>query len=134
MWGLSSLHVAALLSAAVLVPLLCAPSLARLAGLSALGFAASVLLVGLVLSLPALDPHRSHMVQQPPPPRHWFSALGSLKAVGVFAMSCSGHSTLPSLRNGMRTPARFPAVLTAAFSMLAGAYALVAGAGYWYFG
>lgn len=34
---------------------------------------------------------------QPPPGRHLFS-MGVLQSIGIFALSCSAHSTLPALR------------------------------------
>jgi vesicular inhibitory amino acid transporter len=52
-----------------------------------------------------------------------------LQSVGIFAVSVSGHASLPSLRTAMRKPAQFPRVLTLTFSVLLAFYASVAAAG-----
>ena len=54
---------------------------------------------------------------------------GILQAVGIFAMSHSGHNTLPSLRAAMAAPAQFPRVLTTTFAVMLAAYAALASAG-----
>ena len=64
-----------------------------------------------------------------PPPGHSLASLGMLQSVGIFAVSVSGHSTLPSLRAAMRKPALFPRVLTITFSVMMVFYMALAAAG-----
>lgn len=80
----------------VLLPLLCI-DLRRLSRFAMLGSVSTALVVCMVLGLLALDPHRTAMPQQPPPGHH-AASWGILQAVGIFALSCSAHTTLPALR------------------------------------
>lgn len=70
---------------------------------------------------------------QPPPSRH---VLGHslAQAIGIFAVSLSGHTTLPALRAGMSSPSKFPAVLSLSFAVMIGLYGAVGVVGYWYYG
>ncbi|GAB4818922.1 hypothetical protein N2152v2_005968 [Parachlorella kessleri] len=119
LWGQPPLQVAALVASLAMAPTLFLRNFKSLAGMSLLGFSSSVLLTLVVLSLLPLDPHRTGMPQQ---------------SVGIFAVSVSGHSTLPSLRAAMRKPALFPRVLTITFSVMMVFYMALAAAGYFYFG
>ncbi|KAL4858773.1 Translation initiation factor IF-2 [Chlorella vulgaris] len=133
--GIGPLHpnqLAALLSCAVLLPLLFI-DLRRLSRFSLLGSLSTAGVVCLVLALLAIDPQRSAMPQQPPPPRH-VASLGLVQSLGIFALSCSAHTTLPALRSAMAKPSRFPAALAASFGIMAACYGTVAAAGYWYWG
>lgn len=69
-----------------------------------------------------------------PPPGHTALGPSLAQAVGIFAVSLSGHTTLPALRAGMSRPSQFPAVLRAAFGVMALTYGGVGAAGYWYYG
>lgn len=133
--GLGPLHpmqLAACLSCVVLLPLLCT-DLRRLARFSMLGSCSTAAVVLMVLALAVLDPRRAGMPQQPPPSRHLASA-GLIQSLGIFALSCSAHTTLPALRSSMAKPTRFPAALAASFGIMFACYSAVAAAGYWYFG
>lgn len=101
-------------------------ALARL-GLLSVGAVACV-----VVGTLALDPGREEL-PQPPPGREWASRTLP-QAVGILAVSLSGHSSLPALRAGMARPSRFPALFTACFGAMAGLYCVVGAAGYWYYG
>lgn len=61
---------------------------------------------------------------------HW----GIIPAFGIFAVSVSGHSSLPSIRSSMAKPHLFGRVLNLAFIAMATIYSLTAGLGYYYFG
>lgn len=103
--GIGPLHpnqLAALLSCAVLLPLLFI-DLRRLSRFSLLGSLSTAGVVCLVLALLAIDPQRSAMPQQPPPPRH-VASLGLVQSLGIFALSCSAHTTLPALRRWVGVP------------------------------
>ena len=39
-----------------------------------------------------------------PPPRHGVLRWGIFESIGIFAVSVSGHSSLPVLRNSMKQP------------------------------
>lgn len=130
--ALTPMHLAAALTTASLLPLLFI-ELRRLGPLSGAGVVATGLVLVMVLALRGLDPHRAAMPQQPPPGRHLFSA-GVLQSVGIFALSCSAHSTLPALRSSMRKPSRFSTALSLAFGAMLFAYCGLAAAGYWYWG
>lgn len=69
-----------------------------------------------------------------PPPAHHLLSPGILRAMGLFSMALSGHSTLPALRTAMRRPQSFSTMLVIGFSVMACAYAVAAGTGYWYYG
>lgn len=58
--------------------------------------------------------------------------MGVIQALGIFALSCSAHSTLPALRSSMQKPAHFPKALAASFSVMMFAYCSIAAAGYLY--
>jgi vesicular inhibitory amino acid transporter len=130
---LSPQVIASIITAAGLLPALALPNVSRLAPVAAAGSGASAAVALAVLSLAAIDPNRKD-VHQPPAPRaiaHW---PGLIQSIGIFAVSMSGHSTLPALRAAMHRPQAFPRALAAAFSIMAGAYAAVACAGYYYWG
>ena len=42
---------------------------------------------------------------------------GIVQATGIFAVSVSGHSCLPAIRNSMSEPQRFNSVLNLAFTV-----------------
>ena len=61
-----------------------------------------------------------------PPPGHELVSWGIIQATGIFAVSVSGHSSLPAIRNSMAEPRRFGTVLNLAFSAMALIYGAVA--------
>jgi len=64
-----------------------------------------------------------------PPPGHEVVRWGIIQAAGIFAVSVSGHSCLPAVRNSMAEPQRFNSVLNLAFSTMALIYGTVASLG-----
>ena len=64
-----------------------------------------------------------------PPPGYELASWGVLQASGIFAVSVSGHSSLPAIRNSMAQPQRFGTVLNLSFSAMAVIYGLVASLG-----
>ncbi|KFM27547.1 Vacuolar amino acid transporter 1 [Auxenochlorella protothecoides] len=130
--ALSPVHTAVALSLLWLVPMLSVGGFSRLAILSKLGMLSVCIVVTVVYSLLVLDPSRDDLPQ--PPPGHALARWTLPQAVGIFAVSLSGHSTLPALRAGMAAPSRFPALLTAAFCVMALLYGTVGAMGYWYYG
>ena len=64
-----------------------------------------------------------------PPPGHEVVRWGIVQATGIFAVSVSGHSCLPAIRNSMQEPRHFSSVLNIAFSTMAILYGLVASLG-----
>ncbi|KAL4428159.1 hypothetical protein ABPG75_002248 [Micractinium tetrahymenae] len=129
---LRPMHLAAGISTACLLPLLLI-ELAQLSRLSVLGSTSSLMVIALALALLGLDPSRQAMPQQPPPGRH-AASIGVLQSIGIFALSCSAHTTLPALRSAMRKPSEFPAALSISFSVMLACYSSLAAAGYWYWG
>lgn len=69
-----------------------------------------------------------------PPPGHHALSWGVISAAGIFAVSVSGHSSLPALRNSMARASDFDAVLNFSFLAMLSIYGSVAGIGYYYFG
>jgi hypothetical protein len=133
--GLSTMHrtmVAIIPIAVAIVPGIAQP-LSRLAPLASAGSLSSAMVAMIVLALPVLDPRRMH-VPKPLPGYSIFEWPGILQAVGVFAVSCSGHSTLASVRASMLHPERFEKVLGFTFAALTLCYVSTATCGYWYWG
>ncbi|KAG7673508.1 hypothetical protein Ndes2526B_g03042 [Nannochloris sp. 'desiccata'] len=133
LFTLSPLVLACIIAVSGLIPTLAFQDVSRLAPIAAAGSGASAAVAIAVLSLPLVDPERQS-VHQPPAPHavaHW---PGLLQSVGIFAVSMSGHSSLPSIRSKMQHPRRFPRALGASFAIMAGVYAVVASAGYYYWG
>lgn len=126
---LQPMHAAALLSTAALLPLLHI-ELRRLGPLSMLGAASTALVLAMVLALLVLDPQREGLSPQPPPTHHVASG-GVIQALGIYALSCSAHSTLPALRSSMAKPSRFPTALALSFGAMMLCYCSLAAAGYW---
>lgn len=129
---LRPMHLAAGISTACLLPLLLI-ELTQLSRLSVLGSTSTLLVIAMVLALLGLDPSRQAMPQQPPPGRHTVS-VGLLQSIGIFALGCSAHTTLPALRSAMHKPSQFPAALSVAFAVMWACYTSLAAAGYWYWG
>ena len=50
-----------------------------------------------------------------PPPEHGVIRWGIFESIGIFAVSVSGHSSLPVLRNSMKQP-QVPLLLTSDLS------------------
>lgn len=181
----SSSAASVIIATCVLTPLVSLGSFEILSYFSAGGAVATASIVGLLVGLPLLDPHRSKltslatagtslsssslgsvaarslssihasvassssssmfsMLLSPAPapapspyvaaPSHHLISSGLLRALGLFSMALSGHSTLPALRSAMRRPQTFPVTLVTGFTVMAAAYAIAAGTGYWYYG
>jgi solute carrier family 32 (vesicular inhibitory amino acid transporter) len=108
---------------AVTLPLLAVGSFKRLTPLSALGNVSSV------------DPRRkAFSTNGHATPGHHAAGWSLIRSLGIFAVSVSGHSSLPALRASMADPSLFPAVLNTSFAAMAALYGGVAVAGYYYYG
>eukprot|EP00891_Asterochloris_glomerata_P009030 jgi/Astpho2/9030/fgenesh1_pg.00133_%23_58_t len=140
LWGLSTFHVAAGLSLAVTLPMLLIPTFQKLSWLNLMGFLSTALVTATVMAAA-------------PPAGHDVFEWSIIQAFGIFAVSVSGHSSLPVLRNSMAKPqdfsrvlalafsamallcgCDFPRVVTLAFSAMALLYGCVSAAGYYYWG
>ncbi|KAK9786278.1 hypothetical protein WJX73_008874 [Symbiochloris irregularis] len=132
-FGMSAFHATVVISLVAVLPLLLIPSFQGLSWLSLLGCCSTLVVVLTVAGVVAIDPLRRKMPHQPPEP-HDVLRLGIVQASGIFAISLSGHSSLPALRNSMREPQKFKTVLNAGFISMLFIYAIVGGAGYWYWG
>lgn len=60
--------------------------------------------------------------------------MGIFQAFGIFAVSVSGHSSLPAIRSSMAHPQHFGRVLNFSFLVMTVIYGCVSGLGYYYFG
>lgn len=60
--------------------------------------------------------------------------MGIFQAFGIFAVSVSGHSSLPAIRSSMAHPQQFGGVLRFSFVVMTIIYGCVCGLGYYYFG
>lgn len=69
------------------------------------------------------------MLAPQPAPGHEALHWGIIPAFGIFAVSVSGHSSLPSIRASMAKPHEFGKVLNLAFLAMAGIYSATAGFG-----
>ncbi|KAK9825697.1 hypothetical protein WJX81_006348 [Elliptochloris bilobata] len=131
--GMSVHHTAIIVGTLAIAPLLFIPSFKKLSWLSMAGCLSTVLVTITVVAAVALDPKRDKMPTQPPA-GHTLVKRGILEAFGIFAISVSGHTSLPVLRNSMKNPKDFNKVIYASFAAMAMVYGLVAGLGYYYFG
>ncbi|KAK9806857.1 hypothetical protein WJX72_005136 [[Myrmecia] bisecta] len=132
--GLTPLAFAALLAGAATIPLLLIPSFHKLSWLSMAGCISSVLVTLTVMAAVGFDPDRSRMPDQPPAGHVAFAGLSIFQSVGIFAVSVSGHSSLPVLRSSMKNRQDFDIVLNLAFGSMFIVYGLVSSCGYYYFG
>jgi len=133
LFTLSPLVVACLIAVSGLIPTLAFQDVSQLAPIAAAGSGASAAVAVAVLSLLLVDPERQS-VHQPPAPHavaHW---PGLLQSIGIYAVSMSGHSSLPGIRSKMQHPGEFSRALGASFAIMAAVYAVVASAGYYYWG
>jgi hypothetical protein len=133
LFTLSPLVLACIITVSGLIPTLALQDVSRLTPIAAAGSAASTAVAVAVLSLLLVDPKRQ-CVHQPPAPHaiaHW---PGVLQSVGIFAVSMSGHSALPGIRSKMQHPGKFSRALGASFAIMAVVYAVIASAGYYYWG
>lgn len=131
--GISSFHIAVSGTSILIFPTLFIQSFKRLSWLNMIGFISTMVVTATMIVLVAVDPFRHHMPTQPPP-AHISADWNIIQACGIFAVSVSGHSSLPVLRNSMATPQDFDTVLNISFSLMLGVYAAVAALGYYYFG
>jgi vesicular inhibitory amino acid transporter len=94
-----------------------------------------VAVLAAVVACAAADPHRSAFAARGvPPPAHHAVSWSIVRSLGIFAVSVSGHSSLPALRASMADPSAFPSVVNTAFTFMALLYGGVAAVGYFYFG
>mmetsp|Transcript_32242 Transcript_32242/g.91443 ORF Transcript_32242/g.91443 Transcript_32242/m.91443 type:complete len:504 (+) Transcript_32242:419-1930(+) len=133
---LSPSQLARILGISIAAPTILIKSFRQLASVSLLGICCSLVVTVAVVLSASLDPTREHTLVPPlqaPPPRHLISK--SLpRSVGIFALSMTGHSALPSFRNSMHNPGRFHVVLNTAFAIMLCFNAVVSCVGYWYWG
>ncbi|CAK0784981.1 hypothetical protein CVIRNUC_008186 [Coccomyxa viridis] len=131
--GLSPFVFSVVVGTVATLPLMFIPSFKRLSWLSLLGCISTVVVTVTVIAAVAMDPLREKMPQQPPP-EHGVVRWGIFESIGIFAVSVSGHSSLPVLRNSMKQPQAFDSVINWAFTAMLIIYGAVAGLGYYYFG
>ncbi|KAK9907650.1 hypothetical protein WJX75_007699 [Coccomyxa subellipsoidea] len=131
--GLTPFYFSVVACTVATAPLMFIPSFKKLSWLSMLGCISTVLVTITVLAAVAMDPFREHLPLQPPAD-HAVARWGIFESMGIFAVSVSGHSSLPVLRNSMKQPRAFDKVINFAFTAMLIIYAIVAGLGYYYFG
>lgn len=131
--GLSSFHIAVSGTSILIFPMLFIQSFKRLSWLNMIGFISTMVVTATMIVLVALDPFRKHMPTQPPP-GYVAADWDIIQACGIFAISVSGHSSLPVLRNSMARVQDFDSVLNLSFGLMLGVYGAVAALGYYYFG
>lgn len=120
---------------AVTLPLLAVGSFKRLTPLSALGNVSSAAVFAAVAACVVVDPHRTAFsTNGHATPGHHAAGWSLIRSLGIFAVSVSGHSSLPALRASMADPSLFPRVLNTSFAAMAALYGGVAVAGYYYYG
>lgn len=54
--------------------------------------------------------------------------------MGIFALACAGHSTIPLIRESMSEPSKFSQVVYNTFGTMAASYITLAAGGYYVFG
>lgn len=132
-WGLSSVQLSAVVATVALLPLLFVPSLRHLSHFSSLGVISSFVVMTVVVAATVIDPHRVAPFIQPAP-GHKAIHKDVLQGFGIFAVSVSGHSSLPAIRSSMAQPQLFGSVLSVSFGVMFIVYSSVAAFGYYYFG
>lgn len=135
LFDLSPMKIAYIITSASLIPLLAMHDVSRLTPLAMAGSGASICVALAVLSLLGIDPGRTKLPLQPPAGHaivDW--PVGLLQSIGIFAVSMSGHTTLPAVRKAMLRPERFQTSVAGAFAIMVTLYAVVGGFGYWYWG
>jgi vesicular inhibitory amino acid transporter len=134
LFSLSPLTLACMIAVAGLIPTLALRDISRLGPIAAAGSGASAAVAIAVLSLLVVDPGRKYVHQ--PPAQHSVAHFpgGMLQSIGIFAVSMSGHASLPGIRSKMQSPRKFSYALGASFGIMAGVYGVVAAAGYYYWG
>ena len=132
--GLSPFSAAIVLTSCCLYPALILPDVAHVAPLSAAGSVAASSVAVAVISLLFIDFQRAKIPRQPPAQHALARWPGMLQSLGIFAVSMSGHSTLPALRVGMQQPTKFLKAFIGAFITMIAIYASVAASGYYYWG
>lgn len=132
--GFSPFSAAIVLTSCCLYPALTLPDVAHVAPLSAAGSAAASSVAVAVTSLLFIDFQREKIPKKTPAEHVFARWPGMLQALGIFAVSMSGHSTLPALRAGMRQPTKFIRAFVGAFITMITIYGLVAASGYYYWG
>jgi len=105
----------------------------KLVPLFGCGTIASIALALVVISLPVFDSCRKCSVT-PLPTHSIVKWPGLLQASGVFALSCSGHSSLPAFRSAMNKPDMFKTVILFSFCGIFMIHFFVGSIGYWYWG
>ncbi|EIE27286.1 hypothetical protein COCSUDRAFT_45803 [Coccomyxa subellipsoidea C-169] len=131
--GMTPFYFSVVACTVATAPLMFIPSFKKLSWLSMLGCISTVLVTITVLAAVGMDPFREKQPIQPPA-GHSVARWGIFESMGIFAVSVSGHSSLPVLRNSMKQPQAFDKVINFAFTAMLIIYAIVAGLGYYYFG
>eukprot|EP00890_Picochlorum_soloecismus_P003611 jgi/Picsp_1/4250/NSC_01759-R1_vacuolar amino acid transporter len=116
----------------MLIPVLLLRKISLLAPISATGTAASIILAIAVVVLVGFDPKRELVKDLGG--HSSFNWAGGLQALGIFAVSFSGHSTLPSIRSNMNDPGQVRKAISCAFAIMLALYSSVAICGYFYWG
>lgn len=116
----------------MLLPVLLLRKISLLAPISATGTAASIILAIAVVVLVGFDPKRE--LVKVLGGHSGFNWTGGLQALGIFAVSFSGHSTLPSIRSDMNDPGQIKKAISYAFAIMLTLYSSVAICGYFYWG
>lgn len=116
----------------MLLPVLLLRKISLLAPISATGTAASIILAIAVVVLVGFDPKRE--LVKVLGGYSSFNWAGGLQALGIFAVSFSGHSTLPSIRSNMNDPGQIKKAISYAFAIMLALYSSVAICGYFYWG
>lgn len=116
----------------LLIPVLLLRKISLLAPISASGTAASIILAIAVVILVGFDPKRE--LVKVLGGHSTFNWTGGLQALGIFAVSFSGHSTLPSIRSNMSDPGQIRKAISYAFATMLALYLSVAICGYFYWG
>lgn len=131
--GLSPVQLSAAIATIALAPLLFVPSLRHLSHFSSLGVVSSFVVMAAVVAATVIDPHRTAAPLQTVPGHKAFHK-DVLQGFGIFAVSVSGHSSLPAIRSSMAQPHHFGSVLSLSFAVMLLVYSSVAAFGYYYFG
>lgn len=130
---MSSVQLSVSVATVGLMPLLFIPSLRHLSHFSSLGVVSCLVVVAAVVAATVIDPHRKASFIQPAPGHAVFQKQ-LLQGAGIFAVSLSGHSSLPAIRSSMAEPQQFGRVLSLSFGTMFLVYSTVAASGYYYFG
>lgn len=133
--GLEPFTLSVTISLLVLAPLLLLRSFRELSCFSSLGLFCILLVTGGMLALVCADPTRS---VAPPPapnePKHRIASWDLPASIGLYALACSGHSSIPSIWHSMRHPSEFKKTAVYTFAFMLVTYVVFTATAYYYFG